>query len=102
MEAYQNTENQPMNLLLEQRTARFEQHSNRKTAISIGVMNLNETNKISCPCCGKSMVEEYDICEVCNWENDPVQLWNPDRPGGANIMSLNEAREAYSQGKEVK
>ena len=48
------------------------------------------------------MVEEYDICEVCDWENDPVQLWKPDRPGGANIMSLNEAREAYSQGKEVK
>ncbi len=47
------------------------------------------------------MVEEYDICEVCDWENDPVQLWKPDREGSANKMSLNDAREAYSKGKRV-
>lgn len=61
---------------------------------------LNET--IKCPCCGKTMVGEYDVCSVCNWENDPIQLWKPDRKGGANRMSLNEAREAFQKGEPVK
>ncbi len=47
------------------------------------------------------MVEEYEICSVCEWQNDPVQLWKPNRPGGANSMSLNEAREAYKKGEKV-
>ena len=62
---------------------------------------MSETNKIPCPCCGKTMVEDYDICDECFWENDPVQLWKPDQQGGANHMSLNEARMAYKSGKPV-
>ena len=42
---------------------------------------------------------EYDICEECFWENDPVQLNYPDFDGEANEMSLNEAREAYHKEK---
>lgn len=57
--------------------------------------------KIKCPCCGKSWVDEYDICPVCLWENDPIQLAKPNFCGGANRMSLEEAREAYKQGKSV-
>ena len=64
-------------------------------------MKLNETDKIKCPCCGQTMVAEYEICDVCFWENDPVQSWNPDRGGGANIMSLNEARKAWKEGRKV-
>ena len=62
---------------------------------------LNETNKALCPVCGETYVEEYDICEVCNWENDPVQLRHPDWQGGANVMSLNQARKAYQSGKPI-
>ena len=58
--------------------------------------------KIKCPCCGRTMVDEYDICMICFWENDPVQNDDPDYRGGANVMSLNEAREAFKNGKEVK
>lgn len=54
-----------------------------------------------CPCCGKTHVEEYEICDVCNWENDPVQSWKPDLKGGANQMSLNEARRAYKNNKPI-
>lgn len=63
--------------------------------------NSNETNKILCPVCGKSYVEEYDICEICNWENDPVQFRKPNFAGGANKMSLNQARKAYQAGQSV-
>ncbi|GKW26028.1 MULTISPECIES: CPCC family cysteine-rich protein [Pectobacterium] len=58
-----------------------------------------------CPCCGKHEFEvlgEYDICSHCGWEDDPVQSREPDYPGGANQMSLNEAREAFKNGQKVK
>ncbi|CND52307.1 CPCC family cysteine-rich protein [Yersinia pseudotuberculosis] len=57
-----------------------------------------------CPCCEKHSFyerESYEICPVCNWEDDPVQSRKPDLAGGANQMSLNEAREAYKQGRKV-
>ena len=62
-------------------------------------MDLTE---ITCPCCEKSTVSEYDICEICNWQNDPVQKMHPDLKGGANEMSLNEAISAFSREKEGK
>ena len=58
-------------------------------------MKLKEINKIACPCCGKTNVAEYEICEVCNWENDPIQNEKPDLRGGANKLSLNEAAQAF-------
>ena len=57
---------------------------------------------IKYPVCGRSNVEEYDICPVCNWENDPVQLLHPSTSRGANQMTLEEARKAYSSGQKVK
>ena len=56
-----------------------------------------------CPCCGRHYFEEkdaYEICPVCGWEDDPLQRREPDFGGGANSMSLNEAREAYREGEE--
>lgn len=57
--------------------------------------------KIKCPCCGQTMVGEYDICDICSWENDPVQLKDRDYSGGANQMSLNQAKEAFANGEQV-
>ncbi|HGH4687971.1 MULTISPECIES: CPCC family cysteine-rich protein [Enterobacter] len=57
-----------------------------------------------CPCCGQYEFPEegsYEICPVCNWEDDPVQAEDPDYRGGANVMSLNEAREAFRQSRIV-
>lgn len=59
---------------------------------------------MKCPVCGKYEFEregDYDICPVCGWENDGIQNSSPDMSGGANHMSLNEAREAYSKGKQI-
>ena len=63
-------------------------------------MSLIEIDK--CPCCGQVAVEEYEICPVCKWQNDPVQAKKPDYSGGANRMSLCEARAAYARGEKVK
>ncbi|WP_084166919.1 CPCC family cysteine-rich protein [Paraburkholderia caledonica] len=48
-----------------------------------------------CPCCGHLTLHElgaYEICEVCGWEDDPVQSADPAYAGGANSSSLNEAQ----------
>lgn len=58
-----------------------------------------EKIKALCPCCGCFTLEEgggnYEICPVCFWEDDPVQNKYPDMAGGANEVSLFQARENY-------
>jgi hypothetical protein len=53
-----------------------------------------------CPCCGYYTLPErangtYDICPVCFWEDDGVQLKDHEYVGGANRVSLNQAKENY-------
>lgn len=58
-----------------------------------------------CPVCGKYMFEYrncMDICDVCSWCDDAIQEGSPEYAGGANIMSLNEARKAYREGRQVR
>lgn len=56
--------------------------------------------KYRCPCCNyKTMDNEeplyHDICLVCYWENDPIQNNNENYFGGANKMSLSQARQNF-------
>jgi len=56
--------------------------------------------KYKCFCCGYYTFEEnviinHDICPVCAWENDGIQNFNHTFCGGANEVSLNEARENF-------
>ncbi|TAG91804.1 MAG: hypothetical protein EAZ20_03055 [Bacteroidetes bacterium] len=57
-------------------------------------------SKFACPCCGhKTFTEQpngtYIICPVCFWEDDPIQLNNPDYEGGANKISLKQAQKNF-------
>lgn len=54
-----------------------------------------------CPVCGKHELLLFDVCDECGWENDPLQHDKPDYKGGANSMSLNQARAAYAAGETV-
>ncbi len=66
-------------------------------------MEEKRDNLVPCPCCGEGMVEaghEFDICDVCGWEDDNLQFSRPDYKGGANKMSLNEARAAWKAKKK--
>lgn len=57
-----------------------------------------------CPCCEENMLDTeslYDICSNCGWEDDPIQKDDPEFEGGANEMSLNQARKAYREGRNV-
>ena len=47
--------------------------------------------KVRCPVCGKFAFEEYadfDICPVCNWENDGLQYDEHNYAGGANEIEM--------------
>ena len=57
-------------------------------------------SKFPCPCCGYKTFDElpngtYNICQVCFWEDDLVQLDNPDYSGGANKVSLRQAQKNF-------
>ena len=54
----------------------------------------------TCFCCGfKTLTEQppgsFEICPVCFWEDDPAQAANPSLAGGANKVSLSEARQNF-------
>jgi hypothetical protein len=56
--------------------------------------------RFPCPCCGYFTIGEeppgtFEICPVCFWEDDYVQFGDPDFRGGANRVSLNEARNNF-------
>jgi Cysteine-rich CPCC len=68
------------------------------------ILSSRDTNvdRFPCPCCGYLTMREetrgtYEICPVCNWEDDGVQFADPSFWGGANIQSLNEARENFRE-----
>jgi hypothetical protein len=43
----------------------------------------------------------HEICEVCDWQDDRIQRYDPDYTGGANHLSLNQSREAFAEGKNI-
>ena len=53
----------------------------------------------ACACCGYIVFGEgpgsYEICPICFWEDDPVQIADPWFSGGANDPSLFEAQVAF-------
>jgi len=62
---------------------------------------MNKNKKHRCPCCGYFTLEDepghFDICPVCFWEDDNIQSFDPDYTGGANEISLTEARINYKK-----
>lgn len=61
---------------------------------------INSNKKYKCPCCGYLTLKNeapgsFEICPVCFWEDDNIQYFNPDYEGGANGVSLKQARKNY-------
>jgi len=53
-----------------------------------------------CPCCGFLTLGgpppgTFEICPVCWWEDDAAQFFDPQFAGGANPLSLEEAKLNY-------
>ncbi|MDE5439230.1 hydrolase [Elizabethkingia meningoseptica] len=67
--------------------------------------NHNHCNK--CPCCGYFTLEEssnnsFQICPVCYWENDEVQYNDSTYAGGANRISLEQAKDNFKKFGAIK
>src|SRR5437868_2485460 len=62
-------------------------------------MRDRHTDKKTCPCCGYLIFDEppgsYEICPICFWEDDEVQLRFPALEGGANDPSLIQAQKNF-------
>ena len=52
----------------------------------------------ACPCCGEKTInvrDDFEICKICFWEDDPGQSAHPDDDDGANSICLNRYREGW-------
>ena len=67
--------------------------------------------KYKCPCCGFYTFDEklngnYDICPVCFWEDDPIQLEDNEYEGGVTVPhdtvvdELQKVAEVYDNQSE--
>jgi hypothetical protein len=68
---------------------------------AIGELSGHDTplgRRYPCPCCDFLTLDDpptgtFQLCPICRWEDDNVQYKDPDYEGGANGVSLLEARE---------
>jgi hypothetical protein len=62
---------------------------------------LASVPRLPCPGCGFLVFDQSpgscDICPICFWEDDPVQLRFPNFAGGANKPSLMEAQHNFAE-----
>jgi hypothetical protein len=60
----------------------------------------SKSEQYPCPCCGFLTLEEpppgtFFICPVCYWEDDNAQFDDTSYAGGANRLSLDEAKRNF-------
>ncbi|MBU2714133.1 CPCC family cysteine-rich protein [Zooshikella harenae] len=59
--------------------------------------------KYSCPCCGYKVFDnpspgnDYAICPICFWEDDPIGFDVPEEECGCNGISLIEAQTNFEE-----
>ena len=62
---------------------------------------MRESVRFPCPCCGYLTLSEkppgtYEVCPVCFWEDDSAQTEGSTLEGGANTVSLVQARKNFA------
>ena len=51
---------------------------------------------VPCACCGYlTVTDNYDICEVCGWEQDSLQVADPDSCGANDATTLRMAQKNF-------
>ena len=65
---------------------------------------MEKDDRHMCPVCREYKFEFYNSsyeCPICGWTDDAVQEDFPDWSGCSNDMSLNQARQAWKEGRRV-
>jgi Cysteine-rich CPCC len=62
----------------------------------------NQKGLYPCPCCDyftlpRQVPNSFEICPVCFWEDDGLQLLDPHFADGANSISLHQAKANYAR-----
>ena len=62
---------------------------------------FRSNKKHTCLCCGYKTLDDISpgshlICEICFWEDDPVQYEDTEFEGGANTVSLKQAQRNFA------
>jgi hypothetical protein len=97
---HHNIENSEVELFEQENITGFDSHE--KNSNSVGPY-LEEYKP--CACCGAKTIpigSVNAICEICGWQDDRTQNSNPDYTNGVNKMSLNQAKQAWAEGKPIK
>lgn len=73
-----------------------------EAANDLGAHDTPLGRRYPCPCCGHLTLAQpptgtYEICDVCFWEDDGIQFRDLDYEGGANRVSLSQARQNYRE-----
>ncbi|WP_431109000.1 CPCC family cysteine-rich protein [Winogradskyella poriferorum] len=58
-------------------------------------MELHMESELQCPCCDYYTLSErgvYDICPICFWEDDGIDITELDKHSGPNHITLREGR----------
>lgn len=61
---------------------------------------MPSSGQYQCPCCDFYTLANrasYDICPVCYWEDEGLDLDRLDQPSRANHISLRQARSNFVQ-----
>lgn len=61
-------------------------------------------DRAQCPCCDSFSLAargQWDVCPVCRWEDDGVDVDNLDRHSGPNHTTLRDARRLFREGQRA-
>jgi alpha-N-acetylglucosamine transferase len=70
--------------------------------ITVDVLKEKKCDKLACPVCGYLTNNDiayggFEICPLCDWEDDALQMCNPASCGGANAESLIQLQKIFAE-----
>lgn len=80
----------------------LKKYSNKELIEIVEFQRSQANGRFYCECCGYNTLNEkpngtYQICTTCFWEDDPIQSDEPNYEGGANRVSLNQAKRNFAK-----
>jgi len=80
----------------------MEKFSDNELIEIVEFQRSQANGKFYCECCGYNTLNEkpngtYQICSICFWEDEPIQSADLNYEGGANRVSLIQAKRNFSE-----